>query len=183
MTYGIAADRCSLAYWSFGDLFFVAAVVGVLSVREWTWCSLCASSTWYLTSWILKTEWEILVPQDENRINYSKLTDLDHLMYTEPSDSCLQFNHLFWVTPCACCTLNSGWFDGFAVFMFEALLCWWLVYFSFLLLHNCSQVSSVFGLCHSISCLVSCVQKSHGMSLQLGHSVTSQFISRIARWN
>jgi len=47
------------------------------------------------------------VPQDEKRINYSKLTDLDHLMYTESSNSCMQFSYLLWVTPCACCSFEQ----------------------------------------------------------------------------
>lgn len=154
---------------------------GVLSLREWTWCSLFVLHPRYLTSWIPKSKWEILVPQDENRINYSKLTVLDHLMYTESSNSCMQFSHLFWLTLYAC-------------YNFEQWLVWWLCcvhVWSFIVLvvgillfsPSTSLQSSFpsfwlvsFHLIFNILCA-----KSHGMSLQLGQSVTWQFISRTAR--
>ena len=82
--------------------------------------------------------------------------------------------------------LNSGRFDCFAVFIFEALLCWWLVYFfSFLLLHHCGQVSPVFGLYHlsHFSCLV-CKVTWNVLKTWTPSNVTVYFSdSQILKWN
>lgn len=102
-------------------------------------------------------------------------------MYTESSDSCMQFSHLFWITPRACCSFEQWfvwWLCCVHVWSFIMLVVGILLFSPSTPLHSSfpSFWLVSFHLIFSVLCA-----KSHGMSLQLGQSVTSQFISRIAR--